>query len=299
MRGWYGRLRRHRGWTRLFWVGILLLAWEVGVKVSGISPLLIPPVEDVAAALWENLFHGELFLQAGVSLGLIALGLAASAALALLLTLLCEVSPVLRDGIDSLCAIAHPLPGVALLPLVILWFGAGTWAAAALVVHSCLWPLLLNLRAGFGAVPPVLRDVGRNLSMGRAALGLQILLPASRSYLLSGAKIGWARAWRALISAEMIFGAIGGPGGMGWFLFKQRSFMNTAGLFAGVAVVVAAGMAMDALFDRLAGRRSAAEWETGRRRGRGVPPRCRRRRPAACSPTEGAAPAGGGGEPGL
>lgn len=284
MRGWYGRLRRHRGWTRLFWVGILLLAWEVGVKVSGISPLLIPPVEDVAAALWENLFHGELFLQAGVSLGLIALGLAASAALALLLTLLCEVSPVLRDGIDSLCAIAHPLPGVALLPLVILWFGAGTWAAAALVVHSCLWPLLLNLRAGFGAVPPVLRDVGRNLSMGRAALGLQILLPASRSYLLSGAKIGWARAWRALISAEMIFGAIGGPGGMGWFLFKQRSFMNTAGLFAGVAVVVAAGMAMDALFDRLAGRAERAEWETGRRRGRGVPPRCRRRRASRLFP---------------
>ena len=64
---------------------------------------------------------------------------------------------------------------------------------------------------------------------------LEILLPASMAHLLSGFRVGWARSWRALISAEMIFGAIGTTGGLGWYIFKERTMMHTAGSVCGAS----------------------------------------------------------------
>ena len=69
------------------------------------------------------------------------------------------------------------------------------------------------------------------------------------AYLISGLKIGWARGWRAFISAEMVFGAVGEKGGIGWYILTQRTFMNTAGLFAGIILVIIVGMLVeDVLF---------------------------------------------------
>ena len=104
--------------------------------------------------------------------------------------------------------------------------------------------------------------------MGRLAVIIQILLPAAFSQALAGLRVGWARAWRALIGAEMVFGAIGATGGLGWYIFKQRAMMNTPGLFAGVLLVTVVGMAVEGLlFDPLE-RRTLRKWN-GAARGEG------------------------------
>lgn len=248
----YEKLRGHRFAVRAFWVAVLLAVWELSVKLSGVSPLLFPAIEDVAVTLWNSFTAGDLLYQSLFSLWMIVLGLGIGLVLAFVLALLSVRYRVAEDLIDTVSAIAHPLPGIAVLPLVIMWFGTGTGAVTAIIVHACLWPMLLNLVAGFRAAPAIFTDIGRNLSMKQFAITCEILIPASCSYLISGAKIGWARAWRALISAEMVFGAIGSKGGIGWYIFKQRTFMNTAGLFAGILVVIIIGMLVeDLLFSRL------------------------------------------------
>ena len=96
----------------------------------------------------------------------------------------------------------------------------------------------------------------------------QILLPAAFSQALAGLRVGWARAWRALIGAEMVFGAIGATGGLGWFIFKQRAMMNTPALFAGIVLVAGLGMAVEGLvFDRLE-RATLRKWRAGGEEGR-------------------------------
>jgi NitT/TauT family transport system permease protein len=60
--------------------------------------------------------------------------------------------------------------------------------------------------------------------------------------LLAGLKSGWARGWGAAISAEMIFGASGGIGGIGWYIFNKRVFMDTAGVYAGLLIIIAVGI---------------------------------------------------------
>ena len=249
-----------RGLARAFWCLALLLIWELWVKLFHISPMLFPSVEDVAYTLWSDLAHGSLPAQTLSSLWLIALGLVMAAGLALILCLLSLRFPLFMSFADTLTAMAHPLPGLALLPLIIMWYGTGSRAVLAVIVHSALWPMILNLMAGFSSVPDVYTDTGRNLSMSPWAVTLEIRLPASMPYLLSGIKIGWARAWRALISAEMVFGAVGAKGGIGWYLLNQRTFMDTAGLFAGIILVVLIGIFVEDVLFSLIEARTLRQW---------------------------------------
>lgn len=258
MRAWIQNHPKAAG--RGFWCLLLLGIWEGGVKLFHVSPMLFPSVEAVAYTLWEDLFYGSLLSQTLSSLWLIGKGLALSMVLALVFGLLSARSFVLKSLTDTLTSMAHPLPGLALLPLIIMWFGTGTRAVLVIIVHSALWPVMLNLTAGFASVPRIYVDTGRNLSMSQAAITLEIMLRASMGYLLSGLKIGWARAWRALISAEMVFGAVGDKGGIGWYLLNQRTFMDTAGLFAGIILVVLIGISVEEVLFAFLEARTLKKW---------------------------------------
>jgi NitT/TauT family transport system permease protein len=116
------------------------------------------------------------------------------------------------------------------------------------------------LNAGFQAVPQIYLDSGRNLELSPWEIAYEIKLKASLPYLISGVKIAFARSWRALIGAEMVFGAIGLKGGIGWYIFKQRTFMNTSGLFAGIIVVILIGLFIERfLFDYIE-KRTVQRW---------------------------------------
>ncbi len=237
---------------RLGWIVLFLILWEGSVKLFHVSPLLFPPLEDVAVTFCRGIVAGDLIWQSVYSVGMIAAALVVSAVLAVFMALLATCSRILDSLIDTLTALAHPLPGLALLPLIIMWFGTGSGAVMAIVVHSALWPVLVNLTSGFKAMPAVYEDIGRSLSMSAASITLEIRLKASLAYFISGLKIGWARGWRAFISAEMVFGAAGSKGGIGWYILTQRTFMNTAGLFAGIILVIMIGLLVeDVLFASL------------------------------------------------
>lgn len=258
-------LLQKRGIQRTLWILFFLALWETTVKVTKVSPLLFPSVEKVFLTLYEDMVYGNLLWQTLSSIGLLAAAIVISLLAALALAWLSRYGSVWESFVDTLTVIAHPLPGLALLPLIIMWFGTGTGAVLAIVVHSALWPILLNIITGFSEVPSVYMDAGKNLSMPRWRIILEIMLPASAGYIISGAKIGWARGWRAFISAEMVFGSIGGKGGIGWYIFNQRTFMDTAGLFAGIVVVIVIGVLVEnVLFsglERCFLRQSRAEGE--------------------------------------
>lgn len=236
---------KKRSIQHAFWILVLLCVWEISVKVTGVSPILFPAVEDVLKTLYEDLVHGDLFIQTISSVGLLLGALLISLLGAFLLAWVSRMGSICESFVETLTVIAHPLPGLALLPLIIMWFGTGTSAVMAIVVHSAIWPLLLNIMTGFSEVPQIYTDVGRNLSMSRKEILFEIMLPSSMGYIISGVKIGWARAWRAFISAEMVFGSVGGKGGIGWYIFNQRTFMDTAGLFAGIILVIVIGILVE------------------------------------------------------
>ena len=242
----------------LIFTGCLL--WQ-GVVLSGIySPLIFPSLGTIFSSLARDLIDGVLVEQFFYSMRLVIEGLFLSIVLGLGIALLARSSSTFRSGIDLLISVAHPLPGVALLPLVILWAGIGEGAVLFIIVHSVLWPFLVSFFGALDHLPKTQQEVADNYEIFGWRRLIWVDLPGSFPGFLSGLKIGWSRAWRALISAEMIFGATSGSGGIGWYLFQKRVFMDTAGLFAGLIVIMIIGILVEGLFFRWIERKTVVRW---------------------------------------
>ena len=240
-----------RAWVRrLVYFATFGLIWQLVWAIQVFPPIIFPSVGLIAESLFRELADGSLLAKTGYSLYLIGVGMGISAALTLILTLAAMFFPTVKDLIRTLISVLDPLPGIALLPLAILWIGIGEGAILFVMVHSILWPMLLNVITGFESVPPIYMDVGRLIGLNRLKMMTGVLMPASFPSILTGVKTGWARAWRALISAEMVFGATGVIGGLGWDIYIKRSYLDMPGMFASLIVIMVVGILVEDLFFR-------------------------------------------------
>ena len=198
--------------------------------------------------------------QVAISLAVILVGGGFALVLALVAVLVAGASKTLEAAIEIVGSLLHPLPGIALLPVIVLWFGIGPEAVLVVIIHSVFWPVLTNLQAGYRSIPTTWRMVAENYRITGVVYLLRVALPSTSPYLLAGLRIAWARAWRALISAEMLFGAVAAGGGLGWFIHSRRVFMDTPGLFAGILAVMAVGSLVESVvFSRLE-ERTVRRW---------------------------------------
>ena len=244
---------------RLMVLLLLGVAWELFARYTA-NPLLFPSLFDTLDAFEDALVRGPLIERTMTSLSVLAAGYSIGLTLAILLTSLAVSTQLGRDLLGTLTSMFNPLPAIALLPLALLWFGLGQGSLIFVLVHSVLWPVALNTYAGFQAVPETLRMAGRNYGLTGLRYVLQILVPAALPSILSGLKIGWAFAWRTLIAAELVFGASSGKGGLGWYIFQNRNELYTDRVFAGLALVVIIGLAVEGLGFATLERLTVRKW---------------------------------------
>ncbi|MDD2534142.1 MAG: ABC transporter permease subunit [Eubacteriales bacterium] len=234
-------------WHQISWLIALIAFWQLIATVKLVNPLILPAFSNVLIRLISGLIEGTLALQLLQSIALVLLGLLVGNLMGLILAASDYFLPHLRPLITLLNAILHPLPGVALLPIVLLIAGLGTPAVLLIIIHATLWSSYLSYLSGFRSVTQEHLDIASNLGAGRLQVLWHVLLPLSKSQLLTGLQIGWSRGWRALVSAEMIFSAIGNLGGIGWYLFERRAFMDIEGVYAGIILIILTGFAMETL----------------------------------------------------
>lgn len=249
-----------QAWLRRALILLVLAGlWELVARWQD-NDLLLPTFTQTTRALFDGLRSGELVEKTRISLAVLLQGYALGVLAAFLLTALAVSTQLGRDLLSTLTAMFNPLPAIALLPLALLWFGLGRGSLVFVLVHSVLWPLALNTYAGFQAVPETLRMAGRNYDLRGFRYVLQILVPAALPAILSGLKIGWAFAWRTLIAAELVFGASSGKGGLGWFIFQNRNELFTDRVFAGLALVIVIGLAVEGLVFQSLERGTVRRW---------------------------------------
>lgn len=229
----------------VLWIILFLIIWESLYRIGLYPKQSFPSLIDVINGLSKDLASGKLLYQLLFSVEVIIKSLLIGVLLTMLLTLLWRSGIVFESLVEMLISVAHPLPGIALLPVVILWFGVGEKSIIFIIVHSVLWPMLVNLMSGIKAVNKTHYEVGKNYGLSKMEMFFHILLPSSFPYFISGIRIGFSRAWRALISAEMIFGSISAFGGIGWYIFEKRIFMDTSGMYGGILIVMIIGAFMD------------------------------------------------------
>ncbi|MGE5507766.1 MAG: ABC transporter permease [Chitinophagales bacterium] len=256
----FGVIFRGRGVRQAIFLVALAVVWEMAARLGHLPELLFPPFTAIIREFFLGFGTGELARRAAYSLYLIGVGLGLAIVTALAATALAMTWKTFAEWLTTLMAILHPLPGIAILPVVILWLGTGPQSIIAVIWFSAFWPLVTNLHTGLRSVPLAQIEAGRNLGLAGLRLVWTVLLPGSLPHILTGLRVAWARAWQASVAAEMVFGAAGGEGGLGWYIYKQRYFMEIAAVFAGMTVIVLIGLLVEELLFELAESRTVRRW---------------------------------------
>ncbi len=261
-RSWLQR-QMEKEWVRKTLVILTLAAaWELYTAIGDVNPLLFPSLSSTLAALADVTLSGEIFVKAWFSFRILFMGYPLGIMLAALLVILASASRIGRDFLSLITSIFQPLPAIALLPLATLWFGFGEPSLVFVTIHSIVWAVSLSTLAGFGAVGRTLVMVGENYGVHGLNLMRLVLIPAALPAILSGLRIGWAFAWRTLIGAELIFGAVSGAGGLGAMVFENSDWLRTDRVFATMVVIILVGLAIENLVFVAIEKRTVRRWAT-------------------------------------
>jgi len=245
---------------QIIFIVLILIAWECAYRFEVFPKLMFPSVGDIAKSLVEGFLSEELGSMTLYSLSLILKGLVIGIVLAFVFSGLSIISKTVYAIYNMLVSMCDLIPGVALIPLAILWLGIGESTIILIVVHSIIWPMSRSIMDGFYSVPRIYREVGQNMGLSGIGLVLGIYVPAAFSRILSGIKVGWARAWRGLISAEMIFGTTSAGAGIGWFIFMKRTNVDIAGVFAALVVIIMIGIVVEYGLFSLIEKNTVKKW---------------------------------------
>ncbi|OYW32384.1 MAG: hypothetical protein B7Z41_08580, partial [Rhizobiales bacterium 12-66-7] len=216
---------------------MIIAAWEIYTRYSGVDPLVFPPPAQVAEALVEGWSSGRLAQATLTTLELLAISLGIGMTLAVVFTVLARVSTFADDAVELLTSMLNPLPSVAMLPIALIWFGLNVNALIFVVVNAVLWPVTLALSTGFRTVNQTLVNVGRNIGLNWWRMITDVLFPAALPHTMTGIKTGLGYGWRTIIAAELVFGVSGAKSGLGNFLNDARYFLRTDEVFAGIISV--------------------------------------------------------------
>ena len=251
----------HGLYQKILFVVILMLIWETIARAGIFNPAVFPSVTSIGKSFINGLANGLLIQKTANSLYLIFKGLLIALFLSVILSSLAIMSNLMENLVDVLNSMLHPLPGIALLPVAILWFGIGEASILFIIIHSVLWPMVVNLRSGFRSVQPIYLDIGRNIGLHGFPLLWRVMVPASLPFFHSGVKIAWARAWRSVIAAEMVFGAASGTaGGLGWHIYMTRYMFDISGTFAALLVIIFVGIAVEELVFKTIEKYTVIKW---------------------------------------
>ncbi len=245
---------------RIFYILIFLSLWQIVFMLNLFSEILFPSPITVFKTLFREIADGSIFIKTSYTLYLIFIGLLVSFFIVAVMAVLASVSAIFKDLMHTLISVFDPLPGIALLPIAILWFGIGKAAIIFIMIHSIIWPSLLSVMAGFDAIPKIYREVGQNIGLSKLQMIKDVYVPAAFPNILMGIKNGWARAWRSLIAAEMVFGTTGAIGGLGWDIYLKRSYLDMPGMLATLIVLMVIGILIEDLFFSTIEKNTIKKW---------------------------------------
>lgn len=245
---------------RLIYLICFFIIWQLIYNTQLFSKILFPSPALVIEKLFAEITDGSMLIKTGYTLYLIFLGLLVSFLITAVLIVFSNISPVFKDLMRTLISVFDPLPGIALLPIAILWFGIGKTAIIFIMVHSVIWPTLLSVITGFDSIPKIYKEVGQNIGLTKLQMIRDIYVPAAFPSILMGIKNGWARAWRSLIAAEMVFGTTGAIGGLGWDIYLKRNYLDMPGMLATLLILMIIGILIEDLFFKTLENKTIRKW---------------------------------------
>lgn len=219
----------------------IVIVWQWASSAGWLNTRIMPAPWAVLAAGWQLGSTGELFSHLQVSFIRAFTGLLIGGGLGMLLGLLNGVSRQAETLLDTSLQMLRNIPPLAIIPLVILWFGIDESAKLFLVAFGVFFPLYINTFHGIRSVDPALIEMARSYGLQGWPLYRDVILPGAMPSILVGVRFGLGFMWVLLIVAE----TIASTSGIGYMTMNAREFLQTDVVVLGILLYAFLGKVAD------------------------------------------------------
>jgi NitT/TauT family transport system permease protein len=237
-----------------------LALWEVLTRVLLENELLIPPFSSVVASLWNLSVSGKLTPHIEATLFEFVCGFSAACAVGVILGYLMGLFKTFDQLMEPWIATLYSIPIIAVVPLIIIWFGIGIFSKVIVVFKITVVAIILNTAAGIKNLDPVWLELARSMRLSSWQTTYKIRLPAAFPYIVTGMRLGVGRALLGVIVAELM----AANAGLGYLLRDASETWDSPKLFVTVILLAVMGLVSFHLIKkfehRIAPWRQSAEW---------------------------------------
>jgi ABC-type nitrate/sulfonate/bicarbonate transport system permease component len=242
-------------WIPAIAVGVAVVSWEVTARLGLIPGFLFSSPTTVVATLGRSIASGEMLEHLVATLLRVIPGLLLGGVPGLVLGIGMGLSDRFRQALDPLLAAVHPIPKIAILPLVMIFLGVGEASRVAVASLAAFFPMLINTMAGIRQIDPIYFQVAENYGASRLKLLTRVVLPGSLPFVLSGLRLAANLTLLVTISAEIVMSDVG-LGSLVWLAWET---LRVELLYATLIVISTLGITLTASLRYL--QTSLAPWQ--------------------------------------
>jgi taurine transport system permease protein len=232
-------------------VAVMGLLWQLVTAAGWIAPLFLPPPAAVWAKLWqvggEGFMDATLWQHAAASLGRVSLALLAAVLVAIPVGLWMGLSPTVRSLLDPLVEFYRPVPPLAYLPLIVIWFGIGEFSKVLLIALAIFAPVVIATATGVLRTDETRLRAAQSFGATRWQLVRHVVLPSALPDILTGVRVGLGVGWSTLVAAELV----AATRGLGFMVQSAAQFLNTDVVLLGIGVIAVIAFSLELGLRRL------------------------------------------------
>jgi NitT/TauT family transport system permease protein len=253
-------LQIHGGFIAAAIALVLITLWELGSRSGGISPLLAPAPSTVVRTLWGQIASGEIAPHMTTTLTRVVAGLTIGGTVGVITGMLMGTIPRFRAIVDPFVSAFHPLPKIAILPVVMALLGIGETSKIAVIALAVFFPMMINTLGGVTQISRTHLDVARNYGASGWRLFRRVMLPASLPMMFDGFRIALNLSLLIAISIEIASASVG----LGALIWMSWEVLRIDVLYAALIVIMALGVSFNVIVRALT--RRLVPWSGERRR---------------------------------
>lgn len=248
-RSLYQRLAENRLLLGSLGVVGFLIVWEIAAAVGLLNPVFTSRPTGWSVRMVELLMNPDqgIYMHTLATLRTLFAGLLIAVVAGIHIGIITGWLPILDRLTSSMVAVMYGVPYIALLPVIIIWFGIGDTSRTIIVVWSAFFPILINTTVGVGNVDRDLIRVGRAFCASSGKIFTSIVAPASVPYVVAGLRLAIGRALVAAIVAEFFMASEG----LGYFINARSNALDSNSAFAGLVILSAVGLVLVGVVARI------------------------------------------------
>ena len=216
---------------------LLLIGWELFARSGKVTAFMLPPFSAVLERIYADAAAGKLWIDLGLTVYRALAGFLIAAILGIALGTAMARNRFVHWFFDPIVSVGFPMPKIAFLPIIMLWFGLYDFSKISIVVFDAIFPVVTATLTGIAGVDKALIWSARNMGAGERELMWQVALPAAMPQILTGLQVALPISLIVAIIAEMAMGGYG----LGGAMMSASRFADSRGVFAGIVEVAVVG----------------------------------------------------------